>query len=129
MATTIKVDRLVLLQALTTRYDEEQKKQAEYNKAIAKYEKDEKAYHDKVITLSKKWQVDGVNVRTWRNNCVEITYRNVGDLPAEPEKPDYPKNMMPATEVEELGKVIKLLNMTADPSVPASVYKNVSNWL
>jgi hypothetical protein len=115
MATTIKVDRLVLLQALTTRYDEEQKKNAEYNKAIAKYEKDEKAYHDKVITLSKKWQVDGV--------------RNVSDLPAEPEKPDYPKGMMPATELEELGKVIKLLNMTADPSVPASVYKNVSQWL
>jgi hypothetical protein len=32
-------------------------------------------------------------------------------------------------DTEELRKTIRLLSMTTEPNVPASVYKSVSNWL
>ena len=128
MATTIKVDRLVLLDALTTKLAEQEKLQAQHDKAIEKYEKDEKAWHDKIVLSVKKLDVFRVSLRNWSEPMVEIEYKvNLSDLPTKPEKPDYPKGL--GGDTEELRKTIRLLSMTTEPNVPASVYKSVSNWL
>ena len=128
MATTIKVDRLVLLDALTTKLAEQEKLQAQHDKAIEKYEKDEKAWHDKIVLSVKKLDVFRVSLRNWSEPMVEIEYKvNLSDLPTKPEKPDYPKGL--GGDTEELRKTIRLLSMTTEPNVPASVYKSVTNWL
>ena len=128
MATTIKVDRLVLLDALTTKLAEQEKLQAQHDKAVADYEKAEKAWHDKVVIACKKFPVWRVHVRAWSEPVVEIEYKvNLNDLPTQPEKPDYPKGL--SGDTDEVRKTIRLLQMTAEPNVPASVYKSVSNWL
>ena len=128
MATTIKVDRLVLLDALTTKLAEQEKLQAQHDKAVADYEKAEKAWHDKVVIACKKFPVWRVHVRAWSEPVVEIEYKvNLNDLPTQPEKPDYPKGL--GGDTDELRKTIRLLSMTTEPNVPASVYKNVGHWL
>jgi hypothetical protein len=128
VATTIKVDRLVLLDALTTKLAEQEKLQAQHDKAIEKYEKDEKAWHDKIVLSVKKLDVFRVSLRNWSEPMVEIEYKvNLSDLPTKPEKPDYPKGL--GGDTEELRKTIRLLSMTTEPNVPASVYKSVSTWL
>lgn len=128
VATTIKVDRLVLLNALTTKLAEQEARQDEYDKAIAKYEKAEKAWHDKVLIAVKKLDVFRVTLRNWSEPMVEVEYKvNLNDLPNQPEKPNYPQGWLHDTD--ELRKTIKLLGMTTEPHVPASVYKNVGQWL
>ena len=128
MATTIKVDRVILLDALTTKLAEQEKLQAQHDKAVEQYEKAEKAWHDKIVIACKKFPVWRVHVRAWSEPVVEIEYKvNLNDLPSQPEKPDYPKGL--GGDLDELRKTIRLLSMTAEPSVPASVYKNVGHWL
>lgn len=128
MATTIKVDRVILLDALTTKLAEQEKLQAQHDKAVAEYEKAEKAWHDKIVIACKKFPVWRVHVRAWSEPVVEIEYKvNLNDLPTQPEKPDYPKGL--GGDLDELRKTIRLLQMTAEPNVPASVYKSVSTWL
>ena len=128
VATTIKVDRVILLDALTTKLAEQEKLQAQHDKAVADYEKAEKAWHDKVVLSVKKLEVFRVNYRNWSEPMVEIEYKvNPSDLPPKPEKPDYPKGL--GGDTEELRKTIRLLSMTTEPNVPASVYKNVGQWL
>jgi hypothetical protein len=128
VATTIKVDRLVLLDALTTKLAEQEKLQAQHDKAVADYEKAEKAWHDKIVSAVKKVPVWRIHVRAWSEPVVEIEYKvSLNDLPPQPEKPDYPKGL--GGDTEELRKTIRLLSMTTEPNVPASVYKSVSNWL
>jgi hypothetical protein len=128
VATTIKVDRLVLLDALTTKLAEQEKLQAQHDKAVADYEKAEKAWHDKVVIACKKFPVWRVHVRAWSEPVVEIEYKvSLNDLPTQPEKPDYPKGL--GGDTDELRKTIRLLSMTTEPNVPASVYKNVGHWL
>jgi hypothetical protein len=128
VATTIKVDRLVLLDALTTKLAEQEKLQAQHDKAVADYEKAEKAWHDKIVSAVKKFPVWRIHVRAWSEPVVEIEYKvSLNDLPPQPEKPDYPKGL--GGDTEELRKTIRLLSMTTEPNVPASVYKSVSNWL
>jgi len=128
VATTIKVDRVILLDALTTKLAEQEKLQAQHDKAVAEYEKAEKAWHDKIVIACKKFPVWRVHVRAWSEPVVEIEYKvNLNDLPTQPEKPDYPKGL--GGDLDELRKTIRLLQMTAEPNVPASVYKSVSTWL
>jgi hypothetical protein len=128
VATTIKVDRLVLLDALTTKLAEQEKLQAEYENEVKKYEKAEKAWHDKVVLAVKKLDVWRVSVRAWSEPVVEIEYKvNLADLPAQPEKPTRPTGL--EHDVDDLRKTIRLLGMTTEPSVPASTYKAVSHWL
>jgi hypothetical protein len=128
VATTIKVDRLVLLDALTTKLAEQEKLQAEHDKAVEQYEKAEKAWHASVVSAVKKLDVWRVSVRAWSEPVVEIEYKvNLTDLPTQPEKPNYPKGL--GGDTEELRKTIRLLSMTTEPNVPASVYKSVSTWL
>ena len=128
MATTIKVDRVILLDALTTKLAEQEKLQAQHDKAVEQYEKAEKAWHEKIATACKKFPVWRVHVRAWSEPVVEIEYKvNLTDLPTQPEKPDYPRGL--SGDLDELRKTIRLLQMTAEPNVPASVYKSVSTWL
>lgn len=128
VATTIKVDRLVLLNALSERLAEQDKRQAEYDKAIAQYEKAEKAWHEKVLVAVKKLDVFRVTFRNWSEPMVEVEYKvSLNDIPTQPEKPSFPTGWLHDTE--ELRKTIKLLGMTTEPHVPASVYKNVGQWL
>lgn len=131
MATTIKVDRLVLLDALTTKLAEQDELRADYKKAEDKYKKATEAFASKVMTLVKsgKLSVEGTNYRSWRDE-LEITIKiDKASMPAEPEQPKRPDNWLHDSDYEELRKTIKLLGMTADPSVPTSVYKSVSQWL
>lgn len=131
MATTIKVDRLVLLDALNGKLAEQDKFRADYKKAEDKYKKAQEAFASKVIALAKsgKLEVHNTNYRSW-NGILEIEFKVEKDkLPTEVERPDRPDGMLRDDDYEELRKTIKLLGMTADPSVPTSVYKSVSQWL
>lgn len=131
MATTIKVDRLVLLQALNGKLAEQDKFRADYAKAEEKYKKAQEVFANKVIALAKtgKLEVHNTNYRNW-NGILEIEFKvEKSQLPTEVERPDRPQGMLHDSDYEELRKTIKLLGMTADPSVPTSVYKSVSQWL
>lgn len=131
MATTIKVDRLVLLDALKAKLVEQDKLRADYKKAEEKYKKAQEAFASKVIALAKsgKLEVHNTNYRSW-NGILEIEFKVDKDkLPTEVERPRTPDNYLHDSDYEELRKTIKLLGMTADPSVPTSVYKSVSQWL
>lgn len=131
MATTIKVDRLVLLDALNGKLAEQDKFRADYAKAEQKYKKAQEAFASKIIALAKsgKLEVHNTNYRSW-NGILEIEFKVEKDkLPTEAERPDRPDGMLRDDEYEELRKTIKLLGMTADQSVPASLYKSVSQWL
>jgi hypothetical protein len=131
VATTIKVDRVILTDALKAKYAEQEKLRADYKKAEEKYKKAQEAFASKVITLAKsgKLEVHNTNYRSW-NSILEIEFRvDREQLPTEPENPKYPDGYMGDHDFEELGRTIKLLAMTNEPSVPASVYKSVSQWL
>lgn len=131
MATTIKVDRLVLLDALNGKLAEQDKLRADYTKAEEKYKKAQEAFASKVIALAKsgKLEIHNTNYRSW-NSILEIEFKVEKELiPAEPERPSYPDGWIHDNDYEELRKTIKLLGMTAQPDVPASLYKSVSQWL
>lgn len=131
MATTIKVDRVVLLDTLTAKLAEQDKFRADYDKAEEKYKKEQVAYADKIIALAKsgKLEVHRTNVRTW-NGIVEIEFKvDKAIINADPERPDKPTGMLHDSDYEELRKTVRLLGMTNEPFVPASTYKSVSQWL
>lgn len=131
MATTIKVDRIVLLDALTTKLAEQDKFRAEYKKAEDKYQKDQQKVADKVLSLAKagKLEIHNTSFRSW-NNIYEIEFKvDKALLPAEPDRPQTPEGYLRDDDYEELRRTIKLLSMTNEQSVPASVYKSVSQWL
>lgn len=131
MATTIKVDRLVLLDALNGKLAEQDKFRAEYKKAEEKYNKAQEAFASKIIALAKsgKLEIHNTNYRSW-NGILEIEFKVDKDkLPTQVERPDRPDGMFNDSDYEELRKTIKLLGMTAQPDVPASLYKSVSQWL
>ena len=131
MATTIKVDRLVLLDALNGKLAEQEKLRAQYKKAEEKYQKDQQKVADKVLALAKagKLEIHNTSYRSW-NGIYEIEFKvDKALLPAEPERPQIPDGYLRDDDYEELRKTIKLLGMTAQPDVPASLYKSVSQWL
>lgn len=129
MATTIKVDRLVLLDALNARLTEQDKLRADYKKAEEKFKKAQEAFTTKVIALARsgKLEIHSTNYRSW-NGILEIEFKG-DNMPEEPKSPKTPDNWIHDSDYEELRKTIKLLTMTAEQSVPASVYKSVSQWL
>lgn len=131
MATTIKVDRLVLLQALNGKLAEQEKLRAEYKKAEEKHKKAQEVFASKIISLVKTGKLDitGTNYRSWRNELELTISVDKAIMQTEPESPKYPDGWLHESAYEELRKTIKLLGMTADPSVPTSVYKSVSQWL
>jgi predicted ribosome quality control (RQC) complex YloA/Tae2 family protein len=131
VATTIKVDRLVLLDALTKKLAEQDKFRADYKKAEEKYQKATEAFASKIITLVKagKLEITDTNYRTWRDD-LEITIKvDKAVMPAQPENPKTPDGWLHDSDYNELSKTIKLLQMTTDQSVPASLYKSVAQWL
>jgi len=131
MATTIKVDRVVLMDALKSRLAEQDKFRAEYKKAEDKYEKDNAKFAEKVVALAKQGKLEVKNTcfRHW-NNTLEIEFVvDKAVIPASPDRPDRPAGMYHDSDYEELGRTIKLLGMTNEQSVSASVYKSVSQWL
>lgn len=131
MATTIKVDRVSLSNALQARYDEQVKLRADYAKAEEKHQKAQQVFADKIIAMAKagKLEVAGSNYRSW-NGTLEIEFKVDRDkLPTEPERPRTPDNYMGDHDFEELGRTIKLLGMTTEPTIPASVYRSVAQWL
>lgn len=131
MATTIKVDRVVLLDALKARLAEQDKLRADYKKAEEKYKKAQEVFASKIIALAKsgKLEIHNTNYRSW-NGILEIEFKVEKDkLPTEAERPSTPEGWIHDSDYEELRKTIKLLGMTAQPDVPASLYKSVSQWL
>ena len=131
MATTIKVDRLVLLDALTKKLAEQDKFRADFKKAEDKYKKATEAFASKIIALVKagKLEISGTNYRTWRDE-VEISVKvDKAVMPVEPENPKTPDGWLHDSDYNELSKTIKLLQMTTDQNVPASLYKSVAQWL
>ena len=131
MATTIKVDRLVLLEALNGKLAEQDKLRVQYQKAQDKYKKEQEAFASKVITLAKsgKLEVHNTNYRSW-NSILEIEFKvEKAQIPIEPENPSYPDGWLHDSDYEELRRTIKLISMTTEQTVPASTYKSVSQWL
>ncbi len=131
MATTIKVDRVVLVEALKKKLAEQDKLRAEYKKAEEKYKKEQEAFATKVIALAKsgKLEIHSTNYRSWSGR-LEIEFNvDKTQIPAEPKNPQTPDGWLHDSDYQELDRTIKLLGMTSDPSVPTSVYKSVAQWL
>jgi hypothetical protein len=132
MTARVKVDKAMLIKALQDRLALGEKANAIQEKNNAKYEADKKAWSEKLASLAKsgKLDFDDVNVSTWRNQIeIRYTYKENSVLPKEPERPDSPDGTLANHQAEEINNTIKLLNMTADPFVGASLYKDVVRYI
>ena len=132
MTARVKVDKAMLLKALQDRLALGEKANAIQEKNNAKYEAEKKAWSEKLASLAKsgKLDFDDVNVSTWRNQIeIRYTYKENSILPKEPERADSPEGVLPSHQAEEITNTIKLLNMTTDPFVGASLYKDVVRYI
>jgi hypothetical protein len=132
MTARVKVDKAMLIKALQDRLALGEKANAIQEKNNAKYEADKKAWAEKLASLAKsgKLDFDDVSVSTWRNQVeIRYTYKETSALPKEPERADSPEGVLPNHQAEEINNTIKLLNMTTDPFVGASLYKDVVRYI
>ena len=132
MTARVKVDKAMLLKALQDRLVLGEKANATQEKNNAKYEADKKAWAEKLASLAKsgKLEFDDVDVSTWRNEIrITYKYKDTAVLPKEPERADSPEGGLPSHLAEEISNTIKLLNMTTDPFVGASLYKDVVRYI
>ena len=132
MTARVKVDKAMLLKALQDRLALGEKANTIQEKNNAKYEAEKKAWSEKLASLAKsgKLDFDDVNVSTWRNQIeIRYTYKENSILPKEPERADSPEGVLPSHQAEEITNTIKLLNMTTDPFVGASLYKDVVRYI
>jgi hypothetical protein len=132
MTARVKVDKAMLIKALQDRLALGEKANAIQEKNNAKYEADKKAWAEKLASLAKsgKLDFDDVSVSTWRNTIqINYTYKNNSDLPKEPERADSPEGTLASHQADEINNTIKLLNMTTDPFVGASLYKDVVRYI
>lgn len=132
MTARVKVDKAMLIKALQDRLALGEKANAIQEKNNAKYEADKKAWAEKLASLAKsgKLDFDDVSVSTWRNQIeIRYTYKDNSNLPKEPERADCPDGTLASHQAEEINNTIKLLNMTADPFVGASLYKDVVRYI
>jgi len=132
MTARVKVDKAMLIKALQDRLALGEKANAIQEKNNAKYEAEKKAWAEKLASLAKSGKLDfeDVNVSTWRNQVeIRYTYKETSALPKEPERADSPEGTLPNHQAEEINNTIKLLNMTTDPFVGASLYKDVVRYI
>lgn len=135
MASTIKLDKAILITALKDRlalHEAEvtanEKSQIQYAKDYAKYTKEILSY---ALAHIKEAENVRFNYRTWQHRCLNIDFDlKVDDerMPKEPERVSCP-NILPQHQVDEIKNTIKLLGMTTDTIVPATLYKNVVQYL
>jgi hypothetical protein len=132
MTARVKVDKAMLIKALQDRLALSEKANATQEKNNAKYEAEKKAWSEKLASLAKsgKLEFDDVDVSTWRNE-IRISYntKTHQPLPKEPERADCPDGTLASHQAEEINNTIKLLNMTTDPFVGASLYKDVVRYI
>jgi hypothetical protein len=132
MTARVKVDKAMLIKALQDRLALGEKANAIQEKNKAKYEADKKAWAEKLASLAKSGKLgfDDVSVSSWRNTIqINYTYKDTTALPKEPEMADSPEGTLPNHQAEEINNTIKLLNMTTDPFVGASLYKDVVRYI
>lgn len=132
MTARVKVDKAMLIKALQDRLALAEKANAIQEKNNAKYEADKKAWANKLASLAKsgKLDFDDVSVSNWRNQIeIRYTYKDNANLPKEPERADCPEGTLASHQAEEINNTIKLLNMTTDPFVGASLYKDVVRYI
>lgn len=132
MTARVKVDKAMLIKALQDRLALGEKANAIQEKNNAKYEADKKAWANKLASLAKsgKLDFDDVSVSNWRNQIeIRYTYKDNANLPKEPERADCPEGTLASHQAEEINNTIKLLNMTTDPFVGASLYKDVVRYI
>lgn len=132
MTARVKVDKAMLIKALQDRLALAEKANSIQEKNNAKYEADKKAWANKLASLAKsgKLDFDDVSVSNWRNQIeIRYTYKDNANLPKEPERADCPEGTLASHQAEEINNTIKLLNMTTDPFVGASLYKDVVRYI
>lgn len=93
------------------------------------HEKWEVAFAKAVV---KAGTITGANVDRWYNPTKYSVNVNVPEgtvLPEKPEMPDLPVCDLGAADIEEAENAIRILKMTEDEYVSASVFKNLSRFL
>lgn len=129
---TIKKDKVI--KALQATLANLENHKGLYEKAQAKYEKDIKAYNDKVRKLIKpSTKIEDVSVWTsYSGKEATLTIKYEVALPkglTAPESPDRKHDWQIKNETEEITSAIKMLEMCEDDKIGMSLYKTIAKYL
>lgn len=131
-AIRIKVPTASIIKALEERLKENEKAQKEAEIVNKKHEEAMRKYAGEVFTkLTKsKSSVERVHTRPW-NTELEITFKVSQDfkLPEQPEKPATTSRTLVDWQVKEIENALTLLRMSTEPTISASAYKDVAQYL
>lgn len=115
----IRVKRVDFIKALEARLVEIPKEEEAYEKAKAQYDKDYLAWAKKSV---KQGEVH--IVEKWNSWNLEFTDKANKTKPEQPVRPDVPYNYK-----QSIQQGLKVLKLSDEEYVPASVARNLSNLL
>lgn len=127
----IKISRLAVIDNLNAALRKRVLLQDQYNKANEAHDKALSVWGKKVMTIVAKINGTVDQIRHYGDSInVTITFDKELILPVRPEMkvPDG-WSWETSTEIEEITQALKLLNMSDQEHVNASVYKNVVRFL
>jgi hypothetical protein len=131
-AIRIKVPTASIVKALEDRLSENEKAQKEQEAVNKKHEEAMRKYAAEVyaVLTKNKSIVERVSVSTWRNE-VEISFKPDSKLkfPEAPNKPNTDSRSLNDWQVKEIENALTLLRMTTEPTISASAYKDVVQYL
>lgn len=130
MATTIKIDRELLIATLTAKVKEMEKNNAQYDKDHKAYEAAKEKWEQECVkTAVKNIKTCEVSVNAWHyhNSSVNISVPN-GLFPPQPEF-DTDVAHTPDYELREIRQFIRMLEMSTADSINMSALKNMSQYL
>ena len=131
-AIRIKVPTASIVKALEDRLSENEKAQKEQEAVNKKHEEAMRKYAAEVYALltKNKSVVERVSVSTWRNE-VELNFKVDGKtkFPEAPTKPNTDSRSLNDWQVKEIENALTLLRMSTEPTISASAYKDVVQYL
>ena len=130
--TTIKIDRLKVIETLTNSADEIEAKAKIHQKQVDAFQNAEEKWHKDALRIVAKQINKAENVRIWqRKNNTNVDFDlPAGILPEKPERDDYVTTQyVSLVEVEEIRQHIRILSMGVDDTINMSALKSMSQYL
>jgi len=129
MATTIKIDRELLISTLTAKVKEMEKNNAQYDKEQKAYEAAKEKWEQECVkTAVKNIKTCEVSVSAWySNSSINISVPK-GLFPPQPEF-DAEAEHTPEYELRDIRQFIRMLEMSTADSINMSALKNMSQYL
>ncbi len=132
----VKLPTIKVINALETKltqiktdYAKQDKLEAEYQKAIEKWNKDIKAWA--VNNFSKAENIR-TNYRSW-NSTMNVDFDITCDTKDFPQEPERDYNVIPThqykDDVEEIENAIRILKLTDEEVVSTSTYNSIARYL